>query len=267
MQVDILTLFPQMFPGLLGCSILKRAQEKQLLTVSLTDIRDYAANKHKCVDDYPFGGGPGMVLQAEPVVTAVEAVLKRVKEEDGETGLDCGRTRLILMSPQGPTFTQDKARELARCSRLVLICGHYEGFDERIRLLLEPEEISIGDYILTGGEIPALVLIDAVTRLIPGVLGESEGGEEESFYSGLLEFPQYTRPRLYRGLAVPEVLISGHHARIGQWRREQSLLRTQQRRPDLLKGAALPAGEMERLRHNQQGTFVPDASEVEENGN
>jgi tRNA (guanine37-N1)-methyltransferase len=166
------------------------------------------------------------------------------------------------MSPQGRTFTQKKARELAQCSQLVIICGHYEGFDERIRLLLKPEEISIGDYILTGGEIPAMVVVDAVTRLIPEVLGEPEGGEEESFYTGLLEFPQYTRPRVYRGLAVPEVLISGHHARIKQWRREQSLLRTQQRRPDLLERAQLTAREHKLLQENREGAL--DFPEVDE---
>ena len=260
MQVHILTLFPQMFQGVLSCSILKRAQEKQLLTVNLIDIRDYSTDKHKCVDDYPFGGGPGMILQAEPVVTAVEAVLQRIEAESAEFGH--GQTRLVLMSPQGRTFTQEKARELAQCSQLVIICGHYEGFDERIRLLLKPEEISIGDYILTGGEIPAMVVVDAVTRLIPEVLGEPEGGEEESFYTGLLEFPQYTRPRVYRGLAVPEVLISGHHARIKQWRREQSLLRTQQRRPDLLERAQLTAREHKLLQENREGAL--DFPEVDE---
>lgn len=248
MQVDVLTLFPEMFAGVLNSSILKRAQEKNLLSVNLVNIRDYSKNKHRCVDDYPFGGGPGMVLQVEPVVTAVEDILSR--EENAVSY----STRVILMSPQGKTFNQDKAWELAKCSRLVLICGHYEGIDERVRILLQPEEISIGDYILTGGELPAMVVIDAVTRLIPGVLGASKGGKDESFYSGFLEYPQYTRPRVFRGLEVPEVLLSGHHAKIEQWRKEQAFLRTRERRPDLLKrfyltketldnNFKLPAGE------------------------
>ncbi|NLK51424.1 MAG: tRNA (guanosine(37)-N1)-methyltransferase TrmD [Syntrophomonadaceae bacterium] len=245
MQFDILTLFPEMFYGVLNSSILKRAQEKGLLSVNLVNIRDYSTDRHRCVDDYPFGGGPGMVLCAEPVVTAVENTLGQ-SFGDQVSSLPEG-TRLILLSPQGPPFQQEKAFELARCSRLVLICGHYEGMDERVRLLLKPEEVSIGDYILTGGEIPAMVVLDAVTRLIPGVLGESEGGSEESFYSGLLEFPQYTRPRVFRDLEVPEVLISGDHGRINEWRRKQSLLRTWERRKDLLEKADLSAADQQRL--------------------
>ena len=259
MQVDILTLFPQMFQGVMNSSILKRAQDKQLLTINLINIRDYSTDKHKSVDDYPFGGGPGMILQVEPIVTAVEDVFDRIKGNNAEQTQS--QPRLILMSPQGKPFNQEKAWELAECSHLVFICGHYEGFDERIRLLLKPEEISIGDYILTGGELPAMVIVDAVTRLIPEVLGESEGGEDESFYSGLLEFPQYTRPRVFRGLEVPEVLVSGHHARINRWRREQSLLRTQQRRLDLLDSADLTAEEHQLLKHSRMGEH--DYPEVE----
>ena len=240
MQVDILTLFPEMFSGVLNASILKRAQEKGALKVNLINIRHYSTDKHKTVDDYPYGGGPGMILRVEPVVAAVEAVLSQ--GEGYSNDLSSG-TRVILLSPQGQPFVQKKAWELAKCSRLVLICGHYEGIDERVRDLLRPEEISIGDYILTGGELPAMVVVDAVTRLLPGVLGESEGGAEESFYTGLLEFPQYTRPRNFRGLEVPEVLLSGHHARINQWRKEQSIQRTRERRPDLLRTSQIVDGE------------------------
>jgi tRNA (guanine37-N1)-methyltransferase len=235
-----------MFHGVINSSILRRAQDKGLLSFNLINIRDYSSDKHRSVDDYPFGGGPGMILQANPIVTAAEEVLGRLTEKNTE-GLPIN-ARLILMSPQGKPFNQEKAWELAKCSHLVFICGHYEGMDERVRLLLKPEEISIGDYFLTGGEIPAMAVVDAVTRLIPGVLGESEGGEEESFYSGLLEFPQYTRPRVYRGLEVPEVLISGHHGRIRQWRRKQSLLRTQERRLDLLENADLTEEECQTLK-------------------
>lgn len=240
MQVDILTLFPEMFSGVLNASILKRAQEKGALKVNLINIRHYSTDKHKSVDDYPYGGGPGMILRVEPVVAAVEAVLSQ--GEGYSNDLSSG-TRVILLSPQGRPFIQKKAWELAKYSRLVLICGHYEGIDERVRDLLRPEEISIGDYILTGGELPAMVVVDAVTRLLPGVLGESEGGAEESFYTGLLEFPQYTRPRNFRGLEVPEVLLSGHHARINQWRQEQSIQRTRERRPDLLRTSQIVDGE------------------------
>jgi tRNA (guanine37-N1)-methyltransferase len=240
MQVDILTLFPEMFSGVLNASILKRAQEKGALKVNLINIRHYSTDKHKTVDDYPYGGGPGMILRVEPVVAAVEAVLSQGEGYSNDLSLG---TRVILLSPQGRPFVQKKAWELAKYSRLVLICGHYEGIDERVRDLLRPEEISIGDYILTGGELPAMVVVDAVTRLLPGVLGESEGGAEESFYTGLLEFPQYTRPRNFRGLEVPEVLLSGHHARINQWRQEQSIQRTRERRPDLLRTSQIVDGE------------------------
>jgi len=239
LRIDVLTLFPEMFAGVLGTSILKRAQEKGLLEVNLVNIRDFSRNPHRAVDDYPYGGGPGMILQAEPIVLAAESV--RGARGGG------GSSRLLLMSPQGELLKQRKVKELAAEKHLIVICGHYEGIDERVRLLLSPEEISIGDYVLTGGELPAMVLIDAVTRLLPGVLGESAGGEEESFYAGLLEFPQYTRPREYRGLKVPEVLLSGHHEMIRRWRRRQSLLRTWERRPDLLAEAEITEEEREWL--------------------
>ncbi|OIQ09622.1 tRNA (guanine-N(1)-)-methyltransferase [Moorella thermoacetica] len=225
MRVDVLTIFPEMFTGFLNTSIIKRAREQGRLEVNLVNIRAYARNKHRNVDDYPFGGGPGMVMQAEPIFLAVEDLLP-----SGETA----RPPVILMSPQGEAFNQGMAEELAREEHLILICGHYEGVDERVRLALVTREISIGDYVLTGGELPAMVIIDAVTRLLPGVLGAPEGAREDSFAMGLLEYPQYTRPRSFRGLEVPEVLLSGNHEQIRRWRRQQALERTWRRRPDLL---------------------------------
>ncbi|CEP68337.1 tRNA (guanine-N1-)-methyltransferase, bacteria [Moorella glycerini] len=225
MRVDVLTIFPEMFTGFLNTSIIKRAREQGHLTVNLVDIRDYTRNKHRSVDDYPFGGGPGMVMQAEPIFLAVEALLP---------GADAVRPPIILLSPQGEVFNQALASELAGQERLILICGHYEGVDERVRQFLVNREISIGDYVLTGGELPAMVIIDAVTRLLPGVLGDPAGATEDSFAMGLLEYPQYTRPRSFRGLEVPEVLLSGNHEQIRLWRRQQALERTWRRRPDLL---------------------------------
>lgn len=225
MRIDILTLFPEMFSGVFGESIIKRAQEKSLLEMVLTDIREYAEDKHRSVDDKPFGGGAGMVMMCGPVFAAVEAVEKQAGPVD----------EIILLTPQGRRFDQELAQELAQKQRLMLIAGHYEGFDERIREHLATMEISIGDYVLSGGEVPAMVLIDAITRLIPGVLGGEQSCEEDSFSLGLLEYPQYTRPADFRGRQVPEVLLSGNHERVRQWRQAQAKLRTQQRRPDMLK--------------------------------
>jgi tRNA (guanine37-N1)-methyltransferase len=218
-----------MFTGFLNTSIIRRAREQDHLTVNLVDIRAYATNKHLRVDDYPFGGGPGMVLQAEPILLAWEAL-------DGVATPD---VPVILLSPQGEVFSQGLAAELAELERMVLVCGHYEGIDERVRQLMVTREISLGDYVLTGGELPAMVVIDAVTRLLPGVLGAPQGAEEDSFAMGLLEYPQYTRPRSFRGLEVPEILLSGNHEQIRLWRRRQALERTWRRRPDLLAGLAL----------------------------
>ncbi|MFZ5631625.1 MAG: tRNA (guanosine(37)-N1)-methyltransferase TrmD [Bacillota bacterium] len=229
MQIDILTLFPEMFSGPFDTSIIKRAREKSLLSVELINIRDFSRNKHRTVDDTPYGGGAGMVISAEPIFEAADWI----KSRRGSTG------RFIYMSPAGDTLNQDMVRRLASEKHLVLLCGHYEGIDERVREELVTDEISIGDYVLTGGELPAMVLVDAVTRLIPGVLGEAASAEEDSFSDGLLEYPHYTRPRVYRGLEVPEVLLNGHHEQIRLWRRRQSLLRTLERRPDLLAGAGL----------------------------
>lgn len=229
MKITVFTLFPEMFAGILNTSILKRAQENQLLSFDLINFRDYAFSRHQNVDDSPFGGGPGMVLKPEPIYHAVESVLGNPRDFTG---------KILLMSPQGKKFTQKLALELAQEEQLAILCGHYEGFDERIRFLVD-SEISIGDYVLTGGEIPAMVIIDAVSRLIPGVLGEEESLKADSFREGLLEYPQYTRPRVFRGMQVPEVLLSGNHADIKKWRREAALHRTWERRPDLLKGKKL----------------------------
>jgi tRNA (guanine37-N1)-methyltransferase len=229
MRVDILTLFPEMLSGPFSSSILKRAQERGLLEINLVNIRDFSTNKHHTVDDAPYGGGAGMVMGPEPLFGAVEYVSR-------ELGFMPG---VVLMSPQGRPFSQALAANLSREKNLIIICGHYEGIDERVRDTLVTDEVSIGDYVLTGGELPAAVLVDAVARLIPGVLGEAASAEEESFTTGLLEYPHYTRPREYRGLEVPEVLLSGHHEEIRKWRRRQSLLRTLERRPELLHQAKL----------------------------
>jgi len=220
-EIDVLTLFPEMFTGVLGASILKIAQEKGLVKFRLVDIRDFSTDKHHSVDDRPFGGGPGMVLRPEPVFAAVEHT------ESRSIGTPVTR---VLLTPQGERLTQTLARELATLPRLLLISGHYEGYDERIRTGLNPREVSIGDYVLTGGELPAMVLIDTVVRLIPGVLGKEDSLDEESFSNGLLEYPQYTRPREFRGMKVPEVLLSGNHEEIRRWRLEQSEKRTRRRR-------------------------------------
>ena len=221
MRIKVLTLFPGMFAGPLDESIIKRAREKGLLDFRIHYLRDYAHDRHKTVDDRPFGGGPGMLLKPEPIFEAVETL-------SGE------KTRVILLSPAGRVFNQAIARELALVDDLLLVSGHYEGFDERVREQLADDELSIGDFVLTNGALPAMVIIDAVTRLLPGALGDEESAQEESFSQGLLEYPQYTRPAEFRGLKVPEVLLSGHHAEIARWRTEQSRRRTAERRPDLL---------------------------------
>jgi tRNA (guanine37-N1)-methyltransferase len=220
-KIDVLTLFPAMFAGPLDESIIKRAREAGLLELKIHQLRDYTHDRHKTVDDRPFGGGPGMLLKPEPVFEAVEKIAR-------------AETKVILMSPSGRPFSQAVARELGKEKDLLLVTGHYEGFDERIREQLADDELSIGDYVLTNGALPAMVVVDAVTRLLPGVLGDDESATEESFSGGLLEYPQYTRPAEFRGLKVPEVLLSGNHAEIAKWRAEQAKLRTKERRPDLL---------------------------------
>ncbi len=222
MRFDVLTLFPEIFQGYLGQSLLKLAIENGLVEVRLHNIRDWSRDRHMSVDDRPFGGGPGMVLRVEPVVESVEAV----------QGLAQKPGHLVMLTPQGRCLEQAVVEELARHERLLLLCGRYEGFDERVRQILEPDEISIGDFVLGGGEVAAMVVIDAVIRLVPGVLGHERSNQEDSFAGDdrLLEFSQYTRPREYRGWSVPEVLLSGNHGQIARWRREQSLLRTAERR-------------------------------------
>ena len=222
MKIDVLTLFPGMFPGPLDESIIKRACESGRLRLGIHDLRDYTHDRHRTVDDRPFGGGPGMLMKPEPLFEAVEALR-------GE------KTRVILTSPAGRPFRQQIARELAAEEHLLLVCGSYEGFDERVRQGLADDEISIGDYVLTNGALPAMVIVDAVTRLLPGVLGDDESSQDESFSGCLLEYPQYTRPAEFRGMNVPEVLLSGDHAAIEKWRREQATVQTRQRRPDLLE--------------------------------
>ena len=231
MRIDMVTIFPEMFAGPFGDSITKRAVDNGILDIHFTNFRDYTEDKHHHVDDTPFGGGAGMVIKPEPMYKAVRDVL-------GKTQEFAANRRVLIMDPSGPTFTQEKAKELAGYDQLVFICGHYEGFDARIYKLAD-EAISIGDFILTGGELPAMVITDAVSRMLPGVLGAPDSAPTDSFYEGLLEFPQYTRPREFEGMAVPEVLLSGNHAKIRQWRREQSLLVTKKYRPDLLEKADL----------------------------
>ncbi len=229
MHIDILTLFPEMFSGPFDFSIISRAREKSLLSVELVNIRDFSPSRHRTVDDTPYGGGAGMVMGAGPILGAAEWINSR----RGGTG------RFIYLSPAGERLSQRTVRELAGERHLVLLCGHYEGVDQRVRDLLVTDEISIGDYVLTGGELPAMVLVDAVARMIPGVLGETASAGEDSFSDGLLEYPHYTRPRVFQGLEVPEVLLGGHHEQIRLWRRRQSLLHTLARRPELLAGAEL----------------------------
>jgi tRNA (guanine37-N1)-methyltransferase len=232
-RFDVLTLFPEMFGGPLQASLLGRAVEAGVIQVHVHNIRDYAEDRHQVVDDYTYGGGPGMLMKAEPLFKAVEGV----------TALDSPEGRVILLTPQGRLLDHGVAVELAREPRLILVCGHYEGVDERVREHLVDDEISIGDYVLSGGELPAMVVIEAVARRLPGVLGSETSLAEESHAQGLLEYPQYTRPAEFRGWTVPEVLLSGHHAQIAEWRRRQSVLRTARRRPDLLARAALSEEE------------------------
>jgi tRNA (guanine37-N1)-methyltransferase len=245
MRIDIITLFPGIFSGPLQESILARAQAKGLVEIRVVNLRDSAGGRHRVTDDYAFGGGGGMVLKPEPLFTCVEA-------------LKGPGARVILLDPQGERFTQAVAQRLARESHLILLCGHYEGVDERVRRHLADEEISIGDYVLTGGELPALVVADAVIRLLPGVLGDEEAPDQDSFADGFLEHPQYTRPQEFRGLRVPEILLSGDHARIARWRRAMALWRTWQRRPDLLEARDLTPEERALIKAFAQGARPDD---------
>jgi len=227
MRIDVLTLFPEMFESPLNGSILKRAQERGIVHIHLTNIRDFARDSYRKVDDKPYGGGPGMVIMPGPVFDCFE----HVQGQSSDPG------RVIILTPQGPPFTQKTARQLSRERRLFLLAGRYEGFDERIRLGLHAEPVSIGDYILSGGELAAMVVIDAVVRLLPGALGDEASAQEESFADGLLEYPHYTRPEVFRDMHVPDILLSGDHAKIARWRRERALERTRTWRPDLLQGS------------------------------
>jgi len=243
MQFEVFTLLPEVFPPYLESSILQRARQNGLIDVRLHNIRDWARDKHHTTDDTPYGGGGGMVMKPEPLFEAVESILGPLSGSP-----------VILLSPQGRVFSQAIARALSAHERLALVCGRYEGVDERIRQRLVTDEISIGDYVLTGGELPALILIDAVTRLLPGALGDPTGAQDDSHAGGLLEYPHYTRPPEFRGERVPDILLSGDHAKIEKWRREQSLLRTLERRPDLLEKADLSEKERKFI-ENQKVNF------------
>jgi tRNA (guanine37-N1)-methyltransferase len=225
MRIDVLTLFPDMFASPLGFSIVKRAQERKLVNIVLSNIRDFAKNNYKKVDDTPYGGGPGMVMMCQPVFDCLE----NVQKQDENPG------RIILLTPGGKRFDQKLAQDLANEKRVVLIAGHYEGFDERIKIGTNAEEVSIGDYVLSGGELAAMVIIDAMVRLMPGALGDDDSSVSESFSDGLLEYPHYTRPEVFKGLKVPDVLLSGNHKEIEKWRKQQALEKTKAQRPDLLK--------------------------------
>lgn len=240
MRFEVFTLFPEIFDPYLNISILQRARQNGLMEVELHNIRDWTHDRHHVTDDEPYGGGGGMVMKPEPIFAAVEGVLGAPP--------DCP---VILLTPQGRLFTQAVAQELAQQPRLALLCGRYEGVDERVRLHLVSDEISIGDYVLTGGELPALAIIDAVTRLLPGALGDPDGAADDSHAMGLLEYPHYTRPAEFRGWKVPEVLVSGDHAWVARWRRQQALLRTRQRRPDLLDSAPLSAADKKFLSEHE----------------
>ena len=235
MNFHILTLFPDMVMQGLSTSIIGRAKDRGLLSIEAVNIRDYTLERHKKVDDYPYGGGAGMLMQAQPVYDAWKSVVDRIGY----------KPRTVYLTPQGPTFTQPMAKDLAQEKDLILLCGHYEGIDERVLEEIVTDYVSIGDYVLTGGELPAMVMIDAVSRLIPGVLHNDTSAEFESFQDNLLEYPQYTRPEEWHGKKVPEILLSGHHANIEKWRREQSVIRTAERRPDLLEKADLTQKEKE----------------------
>ena len=238
MNYHVLTLFPEMIENGMNTSITGRAITKGLLSLEAINIRDFAFNKHQKVDDYPYGGGAGMLMQAEPVYLSYESIAERIGR----------KPRVIFLTPQGKTFNQDMAKEFALEEDLVFLCGHYEGIDERVLEEIVTDYVSIGDYVLTGGELPAMVMMDSISRMVPGVLNNQESGETESFSGNLLEYPQYSRPEEWRGKRVPEVLLSGHHGKVDEWRRQQSLKRTLERRPDLLEGAKLDKKDEEFLR-------------------
>ncbi|MDE6506484.1 MAG: tRNA (guanosine(37)-N1)-methyltransferase TrmD [Eubacterium sp.] len=237
MRIDILTLFPEMCNAYISESIIGRARKAGKVEIECTDIRDYTKDKHRRVDDTPYGGGMGMIMQVEPVYDCFDALCEKLGT----------KPHLIYLTPQGKTLTQKRVKELSELDNIALLCGHYEGIDERVIEELQPEEISVGDYVLTGGELPALILADAVSRMLPGVLSDDECFEEESHFSSLLEYPQYTRPYEWKGRTVPDVLLTGHHANVDKWRRQQSLKRTLERRPDMLEKAELSKDDLSYL--------------------
>ncbi len=237
MEFHVMTLFPEMIVQGLSTSVLGRAIARGIISLNAVNIRDYTLDKHKRVDDYPYGGGAGMVMSADPVVRCCRSVFEKIEEKKRGEGKEAGRRRVIYLTPQGRTFSQELAREFAKEEELVFLCGHYEGIDERAVEMVVTDQVSIGDYVLTGGELAVMVVIDAVARLVPGVLNNGDSAEFETFHDHLLEYPQYTRPEVYEGRAVPEVLLSGHHAKIEQWRRQQSIERTRALRPELLERA------------------------------
>ena len=246
MNIHIMTLFPEMVMGGLNTSITGRAISKGILSIEAVNIRDYAFNKHNSVDDYPYGGGAGMLMQAEPVYQCYQAIVDKIHRQSGAGSELCTekkKPRVLYMSPQGKTFTQGMAEELAQEEELIFLCGHYEGIDERVLDEIVTDYVSIGDYVLTGGELPAMVMVDAVSRMVPGVLHNDVSAEFESFQDNLLEYPQYSRPEIWHEKQVPPVLLSGHHANIEKWRREQSVIRTAKNRPDLLEKANLTEEE------------------------
>lgn len=237
MEFHVMTLFPEMIVQGLSTSVLGRAIARGIISLNAVNIRDYTLDKHKRVDDYPYGGGAGMVMSADPVVRCCRSVFEKIEEKKRGEGKEAGRRRVIYLTPQGRTFSQEMAREFAKEEELVFLCGHYEGIDERAVEMVVTDQVSIGDYVLTGGELAVMVVIDAVARLVPSVLNNGDSAEFETFHDHLLEYPQYTRPEVYEGRAVPEVLLSGHHAKIEQWRRQQSIERTRALRPELLERA------------------------------
>ncbi len=237
MRIDILTLFPEMCNAYISESIIGRARKAGKVEIECTDIRDYTKDKHRRVDDTPYGGGMGMIMQVEPVYDCFSALCEKLG----------AKPHLIYLTPQGKTLTQKRVKELSELANIALLCGHYEGIDERVIEELQPEEISVGDYVLTGGELPALILADAVSRMLPGVLSDDECFEEESHFNSLLEYPQYTRPYEWKGRTVPDVLLTGHHANVDKWRRQQSLKRTLERRPDMLEKAELSKDDLSYL--------------------
>ncbi|HKL12118.1 MAG TPA: tRNA (guanosine(37)-N1)-methyltransferase TrmD [Halanaerobiales bacterium] len=242
MRFDILTLFPEMFAGPFSDSIIKKARENDIIDINLIDIRDYTTDKHNTADDYPYGGGAGMVLKVEPIYYALQDITNDFNQDSTN----------ILLTPRGEQLDQTMVKELSAEKRLILICGHYEGVDERIRNNFVDKEVSIGDYVLTGGEIPAMVLVDAVARMLPDVLGDDESKKNDSFYNGILDYPHYTRPREFKGMSVPEILLSGNHQLIDRWRKKEALKRTYLVRPDLLKNTKLTEDQQELLREIKQ---------------